>query len=114
MTDSNKPNARAYTVRKGSGGGKDFWTPVGSAWLHKDGKGFNVVLDALPVDGRLVIRAVSDKGEAAPGPVSARLWWGFVRGEGASSARRAKAYSRLLHSASFAACSALRCASWAT
>jgi hypothetical protein len=63
MADSNKPNARAYTVRKGSGKGKDFWTRIGSAWLHKDGKGFNVQLDALPVDGRLVVRAISAKGE---------------------------------------------------
>lgn len=60
----NKPDARAYTVREGSSkGNKGFWTRVGSAWLHKDGKGFNVQLDALPVDGRLVLRAMSDKGE---------------------------------------------------
>jgi hypothetical protein len=64
MGDSNKPSARAYTVREGSGKGKDFWTRIGSAWLHKDGKGFSVQLDALPVNGRLVLRAISDKGEA--------------------------------------------------
>ena len=63
MADSNKPNARAYTVRKGSSGSKDFWTRIGSAWLHKDGKGFNLQLEALPVDGRLVVRAISAKGE---------------------------------------------------
>ena len=32
-----------------------FWTRVGSAWLHKDGKGFNITLSALPVNGRLVL-----------------------------------------------------------
>jgi hypothetical protein len=63
MAESNKPSARAYTVREGSGKGKSFWTRIGSAWLHKDGKGFNIQLDALPVDGRLVIRAVTAKGE---------------------------------------------------
>jgi hypothetical protein len=63
MAEDNKPNARAYTVRKGSAGGKGFWTRIGSAWLHKDGKGFNVQLDALPVDGRLVVRAITAKGE---------------------------------------------------
>ena len=63
MAESNKPNARAYTVRKSSSGGKDFWTRIGSAWLHNDGKGFNLQLDALPVDGRLVVRAISAKGE---------------------------------------------------
>jgi hypothetical protein len=65
MTDSkNAPSARAYTVREGSTkGNKAFWTRIGSAWLHKDGKGFNVQLDALPVDGRLVVRAITPKGE---------------------------------------------------
>ena len=63
MAENNTPSARAYTVREASGKGKSFWTRIGSAWLHKDGKGFNVQLDALPVDGRLVIRAVSAKGE---------------------------------------------------
>ena len=59
----NRPDARVYTVRRGSGKGKDFWTRIGSAWLHKDGDGFNIQLEALPVDGRLVIRKPSKKSE---------------------------------------------------
>jgi hypothetical protein len=39
------------------GEGNDaFWTRIGSAWPHKDGKGLNLVLSALPINGRLVLR----------------------------------------------------------
>ena len=44
-------------------GGKSHWTRIGSAWAHKDSKGFNIQLDAVPFDGRLVVRAVSEKPE---------------------------------------------------
>lgn len=37
-------------------GEKAFWTKVGAAWAHEDGKGFNVTLTAMPVSGRFVIR----------------------------------------------------------
>ena len=63
MAESNKPDARVYTVRKSSSGGKGFWSRIGAAWVHNDGKGFNLQLDALPVDGRLVLRAIGEKGE---------------------------------------------------
>lgn len=33
-----------------------FWTKIGSAWLHKDGDGFNVQMTAIPLTGRIVIR----------------------------------------------------------
>jgi hypothetical protein len=36
---------------------KKFWTRVGVAWKHKDGKGFDVQLEGLaPLDGRIVLR----------------------------------------------------------
>ena len=37
-------------------GDKSFWTRIGAAWPHKDGKGLNLVLSALPINGRLVLR----------------------------------------------------------
>jgi hypothetical protein len=37
-------------------GDNAFWTKVGAAWKHEDGKGFNITLSAMPVNGRLVIR----------------------------------------------------------
>ena len=32
------------------------WTRVGAAWPNKDGRGCNVVLDGVPLDGRLILR----------------------------------------------------------
>ena len=32
------------------------WIRVGVAFPHADGKGFNLTLSALPVDGKLVLR----------------------------------------------------------
>ena len=69
MTDSNNnhsvssktPTHTVSQVRDSNG--KSYWTRVGSAWAHKDGKGFNIQLDALPIDGRLVVRVISDKPE---------------------------------------------------
>ncbi|MCL4853313.1 MAG: hypothetical protein KJZ78_18305 [Bryobacteraceae bacterium] len=46
------------------GDGKDaFWTRIGAAWAHRDGQGFNLRLSALPVSGRLVVRANREDGE---------------------------------------------------
>lgn len=48
-----------YQVREGERG-KKFWVPLGAAFLHEDGKGLGIELNALPVgafDGRLVLRA---------------------------------------------------------
>jgi hypothetical protein len=38
-------------------GEKAYWTRIGCAWAHKDGDGFNVQIAAIPLTGRLVIRA---------------------------------------------------------
>ena len=54
MSDNQKPTHKVFVVE---GEGDDaFWTRIGSAWPHKDGKGLNVVLSALPLNGRLVLR----------------------------------------------------------
>ncbi len=40
------------------------WIRVGAAFANRDGKGFNLVLDALPArDGRLVMRVPSQKSQ---------------------------------------------------
>jgi len=60
MTESSKkPTHRAFTVKtfKGNDGEeKSRWLQIGSVWTHKDGKGFDVNLEALPTDGRIIIR----------------------------------------------------------
>ena len=52
-TVGSTPSHKVFTVE---GEGDDaFWTRIGSAWPTK-GDGFNVVLSALPLNGRLVLR----------------------------------------------------------
>jgi hypothetical protein len=45
-----------YTVRERGEGKKSFWCRIGSCWPNKDGNGFSITLDAVPIDGRLVVR----------------------------------------------------------
>jgi hypothetical protein len=63
MSD-NKPTHTAYAVRefKSETGEVDSsWSRIGSAWQHKDGKGLNITLDAVPVSGRVVLRLSEPK-----------------------------------------------------
>src|SRR3984893_3975090 len=43
------PSHRVYAVTKN--GERSFWQPIGAAWVHSDGWGFNVKLDYLPPNG---------------------------------------------------------------
>ena len=54
------PSHVAYQVRDREGQ-KGFWTRIGSAWPHADGKGFNVQLEVVPLDGRITLRVASEK-----------------------------------------------------
>lgn len=61
---SNKPSHNVYQVIENkSSDGKDFWTKVGAAWEHKDHKGYNISLDAVPLTGKIVIREATEKPE---------------------------------------------------
>ena len=54
-TSSKKPTHEVFQVR---GTSKNYWIRVGAGWLHEDCEGLSISLNALPLDGRLVIRAV--------------------------------------------------------
>lgn len=69
---SGKPSHKVYVVEdrgrdddQGDDEQSGFWTRIGSAWPHKDGKGLNIVLAALPVNGRLVLREYTEKDATA-------------------------------------------------
>ena len=64
-TANKKPSHYVYTVREGRENGSDFWTKVGAAFAHNDGKGFSLILEAYPVDGRLTIRKAEPKEKKA-------------------------------------------------
>ncbi len=57
-----KPTHRIYRV---IGEGKSSsWTPIGAAWPNKDGQGFNITYDALPLTGRIVMRLITERPQA--------------------------------------------------
>ena len=54
-----QPSHRLYRVL-GDGEGA-IWTPIGAAWPNKDGLGFSITCDAVPLQGRMVLRAIQDR-----------------------------------------------------
>ena len=68
--EKKQPTHRAYFV-KGEGDNAK-WIELGAVWAHQDAKGFDVVLEVLPVggfQGRLTLRAIEPKKtDAAPTP----------------------------------------------
>lgn len=60
--ESNRPTHAIWQV---SGDGeKARWNRVGSAWMHKDAKGANLIFDSIPLSGRVVVREITEQDEA--------------------------------------------------
>ena len=57
-----KPAYRAYTVVKRENK-DDFWLNIGVAFPHEDKDGFNLLLQALPLDGKIVLRTYKEDEE---------------------------------------------------
>jgi hypothetical protein len=49
-----KPTHRLYVVT--GEGDKAHWKEIAAAWPHRDGKGFSITCDALPLTGQIVMR----------------------------------------------------------
>jgi hypothetical protein len=60
-TSSKRPSHYVYSVKDGKQDGSDFWTKIGVAFAHNDGKGFSVSLEALPLDGKITIRTAEPR-----------------------------------------------------
>ena len=58
-----KPAYRAYTVVKRENK-DDYWLNLGVAFPHEDGEGLNLLLQALPIDGKIVLRTYKEDEEA--------------------------------------------------
>ena len=54
------PSHLAYQVSEGQDG-KSYFNKVGAAWKHKDGQGYNLHLDSMPVDGRVTLRTPKER-----------------------------------------------------
>lgn len=63
--ESKAPSFIAYHVAD-KGEDKSFWTRIGAAWDHDDGKGLTLQLDLVPVNGgRLVLRVPNEEEKGA-------------------------------------------------
>jgi hypothetical protein len=52
-----KPSHTTYVVEKTKNGKDANWREIGAVWLHKNGKGFDVVIpEGISVSGRIVCR----------------------------------------------------------
>jgi hypothetical protein len=54
-----KPTHRLYRVE---GDGKSArWTEIGAAWPNKDGQGFSISCTVVPLGGRIIMRAITER-----------------------------------------------------
>jgi len=53
---------RAYSVIKREGR-EDYWLNLRVAFKHKNGQGFNILLQGMPPDGKLVLRTYKEREE---------------------------------------------------
>ena len=58
-TDLKTPAFQAWHVTKK--GDNSFWTKVGAAWPHRDGKGLSLQLSVIPMNGQIVLRELLPK-----------------------------------------------------
>jgi hypothetical protein len=68
MTKTSQPDAPATAPRFDAfhiqeGDEKSYWTKIGAAWPNADGKGYNIVLNCLPIDGKITLRLYEPKPE---------------------------------------------------
>ena len=61
-----QPSHRAYSVIRREGQ-DDYWLNIGLVFPHKDASGFNIMLQAFPLDGKIVCRDIAAE-EAAERP----------------------------------------------
>lgn len=59
-SEKNSPSFAAFHAKEGADD-KQYFNRVGVAFAHKDGEGHTVLLDATPVDGKIVLRTPSDR-----------------------------------------------------
>lgn len=59
QTSGAKPTHRLFLV---TGNGKSAsWREIGAAWPNKDGQGFSLACEAIPLQGRIVMRAIAER-----------------------------------------------------
>ncbi len=60
---SKSPKYLVYAVKDRGKDKKAIWTRIGAAWEQQKGGGINLELEALPLDGKLVLMPPKADGE---------------------------------------------------
>jgi len=60
QTKEKKPPTHGAYVVQGDGENA-YWFKIGAGWLNEDGKGANIMLDALPLTNKIVLREFSER-----------------------------------------------------
>jgi len=68
-SEPRQPTHRAYSVIRREGQ-DDYWLNIGLVFPHKDGSGFNLMLQAFPLDGKIVCREITAEDEQQTGTVT--------------------------------------------
>jgi hypothetical protein len=58
-----KPSHRVFAVTRKREGDKARWDEIGAAWAQKDGKGFNLKLNFLPLNGGEIVIRIAEDGQ---------------------------------------------------
>jgi|GEM_PF-606273 len=65
-----QPSHHAFHVKNIEGENieddKAYFNRIGTAFSHKDGKGLDVLLDSMPIDGRVTLRTPKERLEDTP------------------------------------------------
>lgn len=66
---TNKPKQPTHIVWQVFGEKeKSHWSRVGAGWPNRDGKGIHIILDAIPLKGRIMVRDANDFGDTDSAP----------------------------------------------
>lgn len=60
-----KPDYIGFSVKDRGPDQDAVWTRLGAAWAHKDGQGYDIQMDAIPVDGRLTLREFRERRQSS-------------------------------------------------
>lgn len=58
--EAKRPSHYAYQVNEGQEG-KSYFNKVGAAFEHRDRQGYNILLESVPVDGRVTLRTPQER-----------------------------------------------------
>jgi len=64
-SNGRKPTHRLYRVV--GNGDNGIWTPIGAAWPNKVGMVYSIACDAVPLEGRLLMRTITERRDADGG-----------------------------------------------